>query len=100
MNMNLIRKSCSVLIVASSFLVLTACGGGGGDDSTPAAAVGSAAWVAEQQAILDAASSISAFDDVMFDAIEACGVVGAIDEVAEIACVQEALDAIDPPTSI
>jgi len=78
---------------------LTACGGG--SDSTPApAAVGSAEWVAEQQAVLDAGASISAFDDAMFDAITACGVVGAIDDAGEIACVQAALDAIDPPTTI
>jgi len=88
-----------IALLSSLFVVLTACGGGG--DSTPApAAVGSAEWIAEQQEVLDEGASISAFDDAMFDAITACDIVGTIDDATEIACVQAALDAIDPPTTI
>jgi len=100
MKTTLFSKSCRSALVASAFLVLTACGGGGGDSTPTPAAVGSAAWVAEQQAVLDAGASISAFDDAMFDAITACAVVGVVDDATEIACVQAALDAIDPPTTI
>jgi len=96
MKTKLFKKSCSSILIASSFLVLTACGGGGGSDAAPEAAVGSAEWIAEQQAILDAESAISAFDDSMFD-VGTCTADDVINDATETSCVQALIDAIDAP---
>ncbi|NOQ77646.1 MAG: hypothetical protein GQ475_07665 [Methylococcaceae bacterium] len=107
MKSNLFKKSCTSMILASTFLMLTACGGGGSSDvaADPEPEVGSAEWIEAVQAELDADGNISTFDDEIFNSqqvIETAGLTfdGVIDSAEEIAAIQGALDAIDSPTSL
>jgi len=116
MKVNRFKKSCTSIMLASSFLVLTACGGGG-SDSDPApvveAEVGSSEWLAEQQAtldslsttldpasaegiaelqaLLDADNAVEAIGEYVSYA-DACASGGVIDTAVEVACVQDIVD--------
>jgi len=119
MKTNSFKKSCSTILLASSFLVLTACGGGGSSTPAPEPEVGSAEWIAEQQAALDSlgttldptsAEGIAELQNLLdaYNAVEAgdtatttasyvsysdaCASGGVIDTAAEIACVQDIMD--------